>query len=102
VPTVLNAGNRGPFTLDGTRSFLIGRREVAVIDPGPDDEEHVRALLSLLGEASKSRILLTHHHADHAGGAQSLAEALGVPAEGPPSAGFEVLSPGDTISPDEG
>lgn len=101
-PRVLKAGNRGPFTLDGTRSFLIGRERVAVIDPGPDDETHVRALLSSLQGASVVRVLLTHHHGDHARGAPALAEALGVSVEGPPSAGFEPLSLDDSIVTDQG
>ena len=42
---ILNAGNQGPFTLDGTRTYIVGRDEVAVIDPGPiGTGEHLRAL----------------------------------------------------------
>ena len=72
-PRILKAGNRGPFTLDGSRSYLIGRQIAVVIDPGPDVEEHVRALVVVLEEAREVRILLTHHHGDHAGGAAKLA-----------------------------
>jgi glyoxylase-like metal-dependent hydrolase (beta-lactamase superfamily II) len=101
-PRVLKAGNRGPFTLDGSRSYLIGRQSVAVIDPGPDVDEHVRALVVALGDARDVSILLTHHHGDHAGGAPKLAEALQAPIFGPPSAGFQTLSEGDIVPTDLG
>ena len=39
------AGNSGPFTYTGTQTYIVGRGEVAVIDPGPDDPEHVQALI---------------------------------------------------------
>lgn len=82
-PPYLNAGNAGPFTLDGTRTFKIGTREVALLDPGPDVEDHVRALRSWVADASAVRVVLTHGHPDHAGGARRLADALGAPVLGP-------------------
>lgn len=99
---MVKAGNRGPFTLDGTRSFLVGRGRAAVIDPGPDAEEHVRALSHALAGAVEIRILLTHGHGDHAGAASSLAKALNAPVHGPPSGGFLPLAEGDEIATDEG
>ena len=101
-PRLLKAGNRGPFTLDGTRSFLVGQKQAVVIDPGPDVEEHVRALLSALRGATEVRILLTHGHGDHAGGAAALAKALGAPVYGPASTHFSPLSEGDSIPTDAG
>jgi glyoxylase-like metal-dependent hydrolase (beta-lactamase superfamily II) len=101
-PRVVKAGNRGPFTLDGTRSFLIGRKRAVVIDPGPNEEEHVRALSHALAAATDVRILLTHGHGDHAGGAALLARALDAPVFGPPSAGFLPLIEGDAIPTDAG
>jgi glyoxylase-like metal-dependent hydrolase (beta-lactamase superfamily II) len=101
-PRILKAGNRGPFTLDGSRSYLIGRKLAVVIDPGPDVEEHVRALVVALEDAEEVRIVLTHHHGDHAGGARKLSEALAAPVLGPPSAGFQPLSEGDSLPTDEG
>jgi glyoxylase-like metal-dependent hydrolase (beta-lactamase superfamily II) len=101
-PRVLKAGNRGPFTLDGSRSYLIGRETAVVIDPGPDVEDHVRALVVALETANDVRIILTHHHGDHAGGAASLAKALDAPVFGPPSAGFQELTEGETLTTDEG
>jgi hydroxyacylglutathione hydrolase len=85
APRVLKAPNPGPFTLDGTRTYLVGEHQVAVIDPGPDDEEHVRALSRALEKASEVSILVTHAHRDHAGGAGALASAVQAKVLGPPS-----------------
>ena len=41
-------GNAGPFTFKGTVTYIVGRGSVAVIDPGPDDDRHVKALLDAL------------------------------------------------------
>ncbi|MGA3307833.1 MAG: MBL fold metallo-hydrolase, partial [Xanthobacteraceae bacterium] len=39
------ANNPGPFTFKGTVSYIIGRGKVAILDPGPDDDAHIAALL---------------------------------------------------------
>ena len=101
-PRVLNAGNRGPFTLDGTRSYLIGHEQVVVIDPGPDVEDHVRALSLALKDVPQVRILLTHGHGDHSGGAAALAQRLGSPVHGPASTPFSPLIEGTPIPTDAG
>ena len=54
-----------------------------MIDPGPDVEDHVRALASRVAGAERVRILLTHGHRDHAGGAATLAEMTGASVHGP-------------------
>jgi len=74
---VLTAPNPGLFTLTGTRVHLVGRRQVAIIDPGPDDPGHLDRLARLVEDADSVRILLTHHHADHAEGVQGLSARLG-------------------------
>jgi glyoxylase-like metal-dependent hydrolase (beta-lactamase superfamily II) len=79
-PRWLRADNPGPFTLDGTRTYLVGRIEVAVVDPGPDLESHVRALAAALAEAREVTLLLTHGHDDHAGAVDALLRALHVEA----------------------
>ncbi len=81
-PRVVRAGNRGPFTLDGTRTFIIGEKQVVVIDPGPDTDEHARAVVSSLGAAREVRLLLTHSHRDHSGAAPFLSRALKAPILG--------------------
>lgn len=102
-PRVLNAGNAGPFTLDGTRTFLVGRERVAVVDPGPDLDLHLRALLRALESASEVSVVVTHWHQDHAGLAERLAEAVGkVPVHGPGSRAGTPLPEGSSVETDEG
>jgi glyoxylase-like metal-dependent hydrolase (beta-lactamase superfamily II) len=116
-PRVVKARNSGPFTLDGTRTYLVGRRRVAVIDPGPDAEEHVRALSRALEEAREVRILLTHRHPDHSGAAGPLSRLLqdrGMTPSALQVAGGEACAPlgregevvplgeGDLVSTDQG
>lgn len=74
---VVVADNPGPLTGPGTNSYLVGRERLAAIDPGPEDEAHRRALLAAVGGGTITHILLTHHHADHAGGAKTLARETG-------------------------
>ncbi|HUO85191.1 MAG TPA: MBL fold metallo-hydrolase [Thermoanaerobaculia bacterium] len=69
----LLAPNPGPFTLDGTRSYLLGDR--AVLDPGPPMEEHVAAILE--HAPGLDTILLTHRHDDHAGAVPMLKDKTG-------------------------
>lgn len=103
-PPFLSAGNAGPFTLDGTRTYRVGRSSAVVLDPGPDVEDHVRALLVWLSDAADVRLVVTHGHRDHAGAAPRLAAALGVPVMGPAGAeGVEVpLADGAVLATDEG
>jgi glyoxylase-like metal-dependent hydrolase (beta-lactamase superfamily II) len=71
------APNPGPFTLEGTNTWIVGERPSLVVDPGPDDPAHLEAVARAAGPAAA--VLLTHHHPDHAPGAASLAAGLGVP-----------------------
>ena len=79
------AKNPGPFTFHGTNSFLVGTRELAVIDPGPDDPAHIEALLRAIDGRPVAAILATHTHRDHSPAARALAEATGakIYGEGP-------------------
>jgi glyoxylase-like metal-dependent hydrolase (beta-lactamase superfamily II) len=80
---VVTAPNAGPMTFTGTRSYIVGERRVAVIDPGPDDAAHVTALLGALGRGERiAAILVTHAHRDHCGAAAALAGATGAPVHG--------------------
>ena len=76
------ARNPGPFTYLGTGTYLVGRGEVAVIDPGPDDPAHLQALLGALDGERAAAILVTHTHADHSPLAAALAAATGAPVYG--------------------
>ena len=56
------ARNPGPFTFMGTGTYIVGRGEVAVIDPGPDLPEHLEAILAALEPGERvTHILVTHH-----------------------------------------
>jgi len=61
----VTANNPGPFTFKGTGTYIVGRGEVAVIDPGPDDPAHLDAILSAVVGEKITHILITHHHSDH-------------------------------------
>jgi hypothetical protein len=75
-PRVVQADNAGLFTLSGTRTHLVGRERVVVLDPGPADPLHLERLCRELEGASHVTILVTHGHADHSAGALPLARAL--------------------------
>ena len=77
------APNPGPFTLTGTRSYVVGGSTAAVIDPGPAIDEHIAALAEAVQDAREVMVLLTHAHGDHAGGASELARRTGGKVWGP-------------------
>ncbi|MEQ1492091.1 MAG: MBL fold metallo-hydrolase, partial [Terricaulis sp.] len=61
----LVANNPGPFTFKGTGVYIIGHGEVAIIDPGPDDQAHIDALLKAVEGETVTHIFVTHRHMDH-------------------------------------
>lgn len=72
------AGNPGPYTGPGTNTWILGEEPVCVvIDPGPDQPEHLRAIESRLAGAAVGAILVTHSHADHLPLAGQLASRTG-------------------------
>src|SRR4030088_1237910 len=76
------ARNPGPFTFKGTGTYVVGEGEVAVIDPGPELQEHVAALLASLAGERVTHILVTHTHRDHSPAARALQAATGAPTYG--------------------
>ncbi len=81
--TCVLAPNPSPWTLDGTNTWLLtapGSTHAVVVDPGPDHPGHLDQTRRLADEREVriSGVLLTHGHIDHAEGARSLAERLGV------------------------
>ncbi len=76
------APNPSPFTHTGTQTHIVGARDLAVIDPGPDDPGHLAALLHAIDGRPVSAILITHHHRDHSPASRPLASATGAPIVG--------------------
>ncbi len=77
------AHNPSAFTYTGTQSYIVGSgAEVAVIDPGPDEAEHIEALLATIGDARLVAICCTHTHRDHSPAAAPLAARTGAPIIG--------------------
>ncbi|MFQ6484033.1 MBL fold metallo-hydrolase [Brachybacterium epidermidis] len=74
----LRAPNPGPMTLTGTCTYVLrDGAQVWVVDPGPKDPEHLAGVLLACGaDAQPMGVLVTHHHADHAAGAATLARQL--------------------------
>ncbi len=72
----VTAPNPGAMTGPGTNSYLIGRDELALIDPGPEDEAHFSALLDA-ADGRLKWILCTHTHLDHSPGTRVLKAATG-------------------------
>ncbi len=66
------AANPGPFTFRGTGTYVIGRGDVAVIDPGPNDERHIAMLMRQLRGETITHVLVTHTHPDHSPGCAPL------------------------------
>lgn len=97
----LVAPNPGSFTLDGTRTYVVGRIRPAIIDPGPESESHLCRLAEEVSDARSPTIVLTHGHSDHAGGAAALARRLGAPIRGA-GPGAESLESGDSVTTDAG
>jgi glyoxylase-like metal-dependent hydrolase (beta-lactamase superfamily II) len=78
----LLAPNPSPFTYTGTETYIVGRGEVAVIDPGPDLPDHVDAILAATQGDRVSAILCTHTHRDHIPASRALQAATGAPIIG--------------------
>lgn len=76
----LIAPNPGPMTCWGTNTYVLGQRDLVVVDPGPDLPAHLDRLATLPGPGARiAAILVTHAHLDHSGGAAALSRATGAP-----------------------
>ncbi len=73
----LLAPNPSAFSYTGTGTFVVGHGTVAVIDPGPDDPDHIAALIATLAGETVSHIVITHTHMDHSPAAPALQAATG-------------------------
>lgn len=86
---MLLAPNPSPMTERGTNTYLVGTRELVVIDPGPDDPSHLAAIRTAAAGARIAAVVVSHAHLDHSALAPRLAREAGAPVLGfgPPGAG---------------
>ncbi len=101
LAAVLLAENPSPMTLEGTNTWVLrapGEEACVVVDPGEEDDEHLRRVAA---QGPVALVLLTHRHHDHAGGARRFAELTGAPVRAlDPSLvlGSEALGDGDVVA----
>ena len=106
--TRITAPNPGVMTGPGTNTYVVGERELAVIDPGPAEPSHIRTILEM-GAGRIRWVVCTHTHLDHASAAAAIQEATGASVAGRPTSdtGHDVqvvfdriLSEGDRVECD--
>ena len=90
------ANNPGPYTFLGTNTYVVGSGQVAVVDPGPADENHLKAIAGAIKGERLTHILVTHSHHDHCDGAKPLQAMLGgeIVAHGPTGTARGAGAPG--------
>ena len=76
------APNPSPYTLHGTGTYIIGKKEIAIIDPGPNIKSHIEAILRETEGEKITHILVTHTHADHSPAARPLFKLTGAKVMG--------------------
>lgn len=76
------APNPSPFTFTGTQTYVVGSSDVAVIDPGPDEADHLAALMAAIAGRPVVAIVCTHTHRDHSPAARPLSAMTGAPVIG--------------------
>lgn len=99
---LVTAPNPGPFTLEGTNTWLVGDGGCVVIDPGPAIDSHLNAVLAAAEPLGGiAAIAVTHDHDDHAEGAPALRERCGgAPIAAVRAASADVhLRAGDRVGP---
>ncbi len=72
----VTAPNPGVMTGPGTNTYIVGKEELALIDPGPESAPHLSVMLDAVGKRLRW-ILCTHTHLDHSPGAKALKQATG-------------------------
>ncbi len=87
------APNSSPYTYTGTQTHLVGTRDLAVIDPGPDDPAHLDALIRAIDGRPVTAIVVTHTHRDHSPLSRALKAATGAPIVGCTALALDDLGP---------
>ena len=106
----ITAPNPGRMTGPGTNCYLVGQRNIAVIDPGPAIDSHIEEILQACGNALKW-VVVTHTHPDHSPAARIIADKTGaqligcvLPDDGHQDTSFAVeknVAQGDILKTDE-
>lgn len=106
----LIAPNAGMMTGPGTNTYLLGEKEIAVVDPGPAIGTHIQEIVDVAA-APIRWILVTHTHPDHSPAAMALAKATGAEVLGIPApqgrhqdqtfVPDRILADGDSFATDE-
>lgn len=78
----VTCNNPGPFTFKGTNSYVVGTGQVAIIDPGPEDEDQLATLLDAVRGETVTHIVITHTHRDHSPLTRRLQQATGAKTYG--------------------
>lgn len=90
------ANNPGPFTFKGTNTYLLGQgRQIALVDPGPEDEAHLSAILAASRDKRITDIIITHTHRDHIDGLARLKAKTGARVHG---FGRKARNPGQRVA----
>lgn len=87
------AHNPSAFTYYGTQTYVLGERQIAIVDPGPDDPQHVDAIVEAIGGREVVAILCTHTHRDHSPAAAPLSERMAAPIIGCAPLALETVGP---------
>ena len=89
------APNPDVYTLEGTNTWIVGREPAVVIDPGPDDPEHLDEVARTAGPVA--HVLVTHDHPDHAPGALVFAQRVDASLHAMRLVGAERLRDGQVV-----
>ena len=78
----LLAHNPSPFTFTGTQTWFVGEDELVIVDPGPDQPDHIAAIVAAIGGRKVAAIACTHTHRDHSPASRPLRDAIRAPIVG--------------------
>jgi len=98
----VRAPNPGPFTLEGTNTWVLSRRPAWVVDPGPSLDAHLERIFAAVEErGGLGGIVLTHDHEDHSQAVPALRERFPAPLAGGRGEVDVVLADGVRFGPFE-